>query len=146
MEYDGGGGTREPIWSAFRAICGINTSFLYGDIQIESSTLGRGPPLFIKVNVFTLKKCRPVASCQGLLTAREGWEKEGEGYKKHFLQYKVLLLLMWSVEMYSLQNHGVYSHGDSAGVNSIFSLLKKVASCGGREQLRASELTLVYRC
>lgn len=48
--------------------------------------------------------------------------------------------------MYSLQNRGVYSHGDSAGANSIFSLLKKVASCEGREHLRGSELTLVYRC
>lgn len=40
---------------------------------------------------------------------------------------------MWSAEMHT---RGVYSHGNSVGVNSIFSLLKKVASCGGKEQLR----------
>lgn len=66
--------------------------------------------------------------------------------EKHFPQYKVLLLFMWSVEIHSVQTHGVYSHGDSAGVNSIFSLLKKVASCRGSEWLRGSEVTLAYRC
>ncbi|KAK1898057.1 E3 SUMO-protein ligase KIAA1586 [Dissostichus eleginoides] len=35
-----------------------------------------------------------------------------------------------------------YSHWESAGVDSIFSLLKKVASCRGQEQRRGSEVTL----
>lgn len=76
---DGGKKARETIYSASRAFCGINASLPYGDTQIVSSSLGRGPPLFVKVNAFTLKKCPPVVSCQGLQRDREGREKEGEG-------------------------------------------------------------------
>lgn len=46
--------------------------------------------------------------------------ESGGQKKKHFPQYKVLLLFMWSVEIYSLKVCAVYSHGDPAGVNSIF--------------------------
>lgn len=53
-----------------------------------SSSLGHGPPLFVKVNVFTLKKCSPVVSCQGLQRATEEWEKEGEGQKNISLNTK----------------------------------------------------------
>lgn len=127
---------REPFY-------GINASFPHGDTQIVSSSLGSGPPLFVKVNIFTLKKCGSTVSCQGLQRAREGRKKDGGGQKKHFPQYKVLLLFMLSFEMYI---HGVCSLGCSAGVNSIFSLQKKVASCGGKEALRGSEVTLLHKC
>lgn len=42
-----------------------------------SSSLGCGPPLFVKVNIFTLKKCPSAESCQGLRGAGERWETEG---------------------------------------------------------------------
>lgn len=41
------------------------------------------------------------------------------------------------------QTHGVFSHGDSAGVNSIFSLLKKSGFVWKR---LATALTPAYRC
>lgn len=42
-----------------RAIRGINASFPYGDTHTVSSSLGFGPPLFVKVKVFTLKNNAP---------------------------------------------------------------------------------------
>ena len=72
-----------PFSPPTRAICGINASLPYGDTQIASSSLGRGPPLFGKVSVFTLKKHSPRSERPRSPESRGGASERGaKGRKK----------------------------------------------------------------
>lgn len=85
-------------------------------------------------------------SCHTLWRERERELAVGvEEDRKYIFLYKMLLLFMWGAEIYSLQTHGVYSRGDSAGVNSIFNLLKNQTPCGNREQLRGAKVMAACR-
>lgn len=110
----------------------------YGDTPIVSSSVGRGPTLFVKVNVFTLKKCPPVVSnaVSGEMCIVRKTER---AQKQHFPQYKRMAIIhveCWNVLPADLP---CVPHWDTAGVNSIFSLLNKVAS-RWEEWLRGCEV------